>query len=63
MNQVLEKIPGIVRNALLDTVYSETFLGIDPDKCKIVVRVNQQSLQIAQAVERDEEYGAGDRGG
>lgn len=62
-DQVLEEIPGIARNVLLDTGYSETFPGIDPDECEILVRVNQQSAQIAQAVERDgDEYGAGDQG-
>jgi len=62
-DQVLEEIPGIVRNVLLDTGYSVTFPGIDPDECEILVRVNHQSPHIAQAVERaDGTFGAGDQG-
>ncbi|WP_290789204.1 methionine adenosyltransferase [Halomonas sp.] len=62
-DQVLEEIPGIARNVLLDTGYSQFFPGIDPDECEILVRVNHQSPQIARAVERaGDEYGAGDQG-
>ena len=62
-DQVLEEIPGIARNVMLDTGYHETFPGIGPDECEVLVRVNQQSPQIARAVEReDDEYGAGDQG-
>ena len=62
-DQVLEEIPGIVRCVLLDTGYRETFPGIDPDECEILVRVNHQSPEIARAVEHDDgEYGAGDQG-
>src|SRR5690554_8159043 len=47
-DQVLEEIPSIVRCVLLDTGYSETFPGIDPDECETLVRVNHQSPEIAQ---------------
>ncbi|MEQ6916644.1 S-adenosylmethionine synthetase N-terminal domain-containing protein [Halomonas aquatica] len=62
-DQVLEEIPGIARNVLLDTDYSGTFPGIGSEECEILVRVNHQSPQIAQAVERtDGVFGAGDQG-
>ncbi len=62
-DQVLEEIPSIVRCVLLDTGYSETFPGIDPDECETLVRVNHQSPEIARAVEYDDgEYGAGNQG-
>ena len=60
---MLEEIPSIVRCVLLDTGYSETFPGIDPDECETLVRVNHQSPEIARAVEYDDgEYGAGNQG-
>ena len=59
---IQEAAPNLVRHVLRDTGYDNTFPGIDPDSCEIVVRFNQQSPDISQGVDRSESLGAGDQG-
>jgi S-adenosylmethionine synthetase len=59
---IQEAAPNLVRHVLRDTGYDNTFPGIDPDSCEIVVRFNQQSPDISQGVDRSDSLGAGDQG-
>ncbi len=58
---IREAAPTLVRRVLRDTGYDGTFPGIDPEHCRILVRFNQQSPDIAQGVDQDQ-LGAGDQG-
>ena len=59
---IQEATPSLVRQVLRDTGYDNTFPGIDPDNCTILVRFHQQSPDISQGVDRGEGLGAGDQG-
>ncbi|MBO6284796.1 MAG: methionine adenosyltransferase [Bacilli bacterium] len=54
----------IARDVLREIGYTKPELGIGCDSCKIDVRVNTQSMDIAQGVDRGDilEQGAGDQG-
>jgi S-adenosylmethionine synthetase len=57
---------GIVRKTLKRIGYTDSAFGIDADKCEVVVRIDEQSPDIAQGVSEGEglhkEQGAGDQG-
>jgi len=55
---------GIARKVLRDIGYVSPEIGIGADTCQVDVRVNTQSLDIAQGVDRGDvlEQGAGDQG-
>lgn len=66
-------IPSIVRNAIRSIGYSREELGFNADTAEIILRIDKQSPDIAQGVDRaleiredekqaDEEIGAGDQG-
>ncbi|WP_240193364.1 methionine adenosyltransferase [Desulfobulbus alkaliphilus] len=59
---IREAAPNLVRQVLRDTGYDSTFPGIDPDRCEILVRFNQQSSDISRGVDQDDRLGAGDQG-
>jgi len=55
----------VVRKAVRDIGYDDAAKGIDCDKCSVLVAVEAQSPDIAQAVhegKKDEDMGAGDQG-
>lgn len=55
--------PEIVRRTLRKIGYGKDAFDIDPDTCEIEVRFNQQSPQIAAAVDKEYDIlGAGDQG-
>ena len=61
--EIRERAPSIVRNALRDVGYRDAATDLDPDHCDIEVRFNHQSSQIAGAVDQsDGVLGAGDQG-
>jgi len=56
-------IPVIVRGTLRTIGYNADFPGINPDTCEIRLKLNEQSDDIYQGVDRDNgETGAGDQG-
>ncbi len=52
-------IEEVVRNVIREVGYSDAGIGIGADTCKVVVKLDQQSPDIAMGVDRD---GAGDQG-
>ncbi len=54
-------IEQIVREVIHEIGYNETTLGFDPKTCRITLVIGQQSLNIAQGINRIEQ-GAGDQG-
>eukprot|EP01018_Ginkgo_biloba_P001093 Gb_39676 [translate_table: standard] len=55
----------IVRNTCREIGFVSDDVGLDADNCKVLVHIEQQCLEIAQAVhlsKRPEEIGAGDQG-
>ena len=57
---------AIVRKTLKRIGYTDSAFGIDADKCEVIVRIDEQSPDIAQGVTEGEglhkEQGAGDQG-
>lgn len=61
--EILASVPDIARGVLREAGYDSSFPGIDPDTCEIQVRLNTQSADINQGVDRaDGILGAGDQG-
>ena len=61
--RVREQVVTIVANVLRDAGYKTADTGIDPERCEIQVRLNAQSADISQGVDRqDGVIGAGDQG-
>ncbi|WP_349255460.1 methionine adenosyltransferase [Spectribacter acetivorans] len=61
--QLRGELDGLVRGVLRETGYDDSFPGIDPDRCEVLLRVHGQSVEIAGAVvHEDGELGAGDQG-
>lgn len=54
-------VERIVRDTLRDIGYTNSEIGIDCDRCKIITSIHEQSPDIARGVVRDE-LGAGDQG-
>ena len=52
-------IESIVRNTMREVGYTSADIGIGADDCEVVVKLDQQSPDIAMGVDRD---GAGDQG-
>ena len=52
-------IEEVVRNVIREVGYTDAGIGIGADTCKVVVKLDQQSPDIAMGVDRD---GAGDQG-
>lgn len=52
-------IEAIVRNTMREVGYTSADIGIGADDCEVVVKLDQQSPDIAMGVDRD---GAGDQG-
>ncbi len=50
---------GIARKVIRDIGYTTEESGINPDTCEVLVKINEQSGDIAMGVDRD---GAGDQG-
>jgi len=59
-------VEEIVRGVIRDVGYSDAATGIGCDSCEVIVRLDQQSPDIAQGVDADSEtgkaVGAGDQG-
>jgi S-adenosylmethionine synthetase len=58
------KFEKIVRKTILDIGYSDSDMGFDGATCAVLNAIGEQSLDIAQGVDRDsaEAQGAGDQG-
>lgn len=54
-----KEIKEIARNAIREIGYGDSELDIDPETCKVTVKISKQSPDIALGVNRD---GAGDQG-
>lgn len=54
-----KEIEKIARNAIREIGYGDSELDIDPETCKVTVKISKQSPDIALGVNRD---GAGDQG-
>ena len=54
-----KEIEKIARNAIKEIGYGDNELDIDPETCKVTVKISKQSPDIALGVNRD---GAGDQG-
>ena len=54
-----KEIEEITRNAIKEIGYGDSELDIDPETCKVTVKISKQSPDIALGVNRD---GAGDQG-
>lgn len=54
-----KEIEKIARNAIKEIGYGDSELDIDPETCKVTVKISKQSPDIALGVNRD---GAGDQG-
>ena len=52
-------IEEIVRNVIREVGYTDAEIGIGADSCEVIVKLDQQSPDIAMGVDRD---GAGDQG-
>ena len=56
----------IVRDVVRDVGYTSDDMGFDADTCEVMIRIDQQSPDIAQGVDQDatrgKEIGAGDQG-
>ncbi len=52
-------IEQVVRETLRQVGYTDASIGIDADSCEVIIRLDQQSPDIAMGVDRD---GAGDQG-
>ena len=60
---VRNSAPDLIRHVLRDSGYRSALTGIDPDRCDIQIRFNDQSPDINQGVDRaDGVLGAGDQG-
>jgi S-adenosylmethionine synthetase len=60
---VRKSAPDLIRHVLRDSGYRSALTGIDPDRCDIQIRFNDQSPDINQGVDRaDGVLGAGDQG-
>lgn len=60
---VRSKAETYVREVLWDTGYRDSDTGIDPKRCEVQIRFNDQSKDINQGVDRpDDIIGAGDQG-
>jgi S-adenosylmethionine synthetase len=60
---VRERAVTIVSDVLRDAGYRDSATGIDPERCEIQVRLNGQSADINQGVDREDGViGAGDQG-
>lgn len=56
-------VPDLVRQAIREIGYDGSFPGINPDTCEIILKLNAQSEDIRQGVDRkDGMIGAGDQG-
>lgn len=56
---------SIARQVVIDVGYVSDEMGLDGHRCKVIVGMNSQSLDIAQGVRKqgwDKEIGAGDQG-
>jgi S-adenosylmethionine synthetase len=60
--EVQRQAPAIVRQVLTDIGYGTADHDIDPDTCKIEIRFNHQSAEIAKGVDGSAVLGAGDQG-
>jgi len=57
------ELPALVRQVLRKVGYDESFPGIDPDRCEVRIKLNHQSDDIRQGVDREGGVvGAGDQG-
>ena len=55
----------IARDAIRDIGYTDKSIGFDSENCEVIVKLKEQSPDIALGVDRaldDESYGAGDQG-
>ena len=60
---VKDQAEQLVRSVIRDTGYTTSATGIDPDRCEVQIRFNDQSSDISQGVDRnDGVLGAGDQG-
>jgi len=60
---VRERAVSIVSGVLREAGYQSSTTGIDPERCEIQVRLNGQSTDINQGVDREDGVlGAGDQG-
>ncbi len=57
-------VTAVVRKAICDTGYTDAAWGMDGNTCEVIVRLDQQSKDIAQGVDASDEkpQGAGDQG-
>ena len=63
VDQVIAEIPRISRTVIREAGYDGSFPGINPEKCEILVRLNNQSADIHKGVELERgAIGAGDQG-
>lgn len=57
---------SIIRNVIREVGYTSPDIGIDADSCEVIVKIDEQSPDIAQGVDADDstgkEIGAGDQG-
>lgn len=53
---------AIVRKTIRDVGYCDEALGFDADSCEVLIRLDKQSPDIAQGVNRETTIGAGDQG-
>lgn len=56
---------SVVRSTVREIGYTEPFKGFDADSCEIIVKLNQQSSDIAHAINEvagNDKQGAGDQG-
>jgi S-adenosylmethionine synthetase len=60
--EVQREAEGLVRGALRAAGYSSAEFDIDPEACEVELRLNEQSREIAWAVQRSGFIGAGDQG-
>jgi S-adenosylmethionine synthetase len=61
--QVRDRAEAIVRSVIRETGYTSSETGIDPDRCDVSIRFNDQSKDISMGVDRaDSTLGAGDQG-
>ncbi len=57
------EIPDLVRQVIREVGYDRSFPGIDPDRCEVRIKLNHQSGDIRQGVDREDGVvGAGDQG-
>ena len=58
-----KEIPALVRQVLREVGYDRSFPGIDPNRCEVRIKLNHQSGDIRQGVDREDGVvGAGDQG-